>query len=522
MPKINISDRDLTRAFGSITTNYGVFVPGMPGVDAANPPYVAKEYRSLTAFVADVGKSPTTLNSNFTDMGYMYAAELLGAGLPVIYKCVPELNITLSTQVDSSLGESPNITITVDTSVANTQVLTTTALTKTPANSEFTFLDENGTAVPLLGTDLNFEISVDENKVLTLTETYTGTETASMVDLSTIKQIQYQYAGTDYVDPEDVTYETICNKILGDKSFFEEIKDRGLYDVSFVTTGGYPTIWGDPVTSGTTTARKNLISAMLNTTAARGDCFALIDFEETAQIRYNNSKYEIQKPDGTWSEITEINIDTVPQDAFIIHPWEQFTPNYSGVATSFFFPGSFAFLKCFAGSIRTNNPWFAIAGVKRGAVSCTGVSQVITTAQAESMQPTAGRSINDIIYIKPYGYTIYGNRTLVQNTDAGLVANSFINVRQLVHEIKRNVYTVCKGLMFDPNDDILWVNFKNAVTPLLEKMKSGQGITSYRLVKIQSNARGTMTAKIIISPIEAVETFDITIELTDEDIAVVG
>lgn len=520
MPKINISDRDLTKAFGSITTNYGVFVPGLPGVDAANPPYVAKEYRSLTAFVADVGKSPTIINSNFTDMGYMYAAELLGAGLPVIYKCVPELNTTLSQQTDIG-GDGGDITITVDTSTANTQILTTSALTQTPADNNFTFLDVNGVAVPLMGTDLNFEITVNEAKVLTLTETYTGEETGTLVDLSTIKQIRYNYAGPDYVDPTTVTYETICDKLVADATFFEEIKDRGLYDVSFVTTGGYPTIWGDPVTTGPTTARKNLIAKLTDVASARGDCFAMIDFEESAQIKYDNSKYYI-KSGNNWVEITELAIDTVPQDAFVIHPWEQFTPNYSGVSTPFFFPGSFAFLKCFAGSIKTNNPWFAIAGVKRGAVACSGISQVITTAQAEAMQPTAGRSINAIIYIKPYGYTIYGNRTLISNTDAGLVANSFINVRQLVHEIKRNVYTVCKGLMFDPNDDILWVNFKNAVTPLLEKMKSGQGISSYRLVKIASSARGTMTAKIIISPIEAVETFDITIELTDEDISVVG
>lgn len=518
MPKINISDRDLTRAFGSITTNYGVFVPGMPGVDAANPPYVAKEYRSLTAFVADVGKSPTTLNSNFTDMGYMYAAELLGAGLPVIYKCVSGLNTELSNQTDDFPTGVVSGTSVLSENPASNEVPGTTNL-----YGSMQFYDANGQITFPAG--ITVTVTVDATKKITITQTVDSEADPepTPIDVSTIIRINYQFKSADYVDPTTVTYETICNKILGDKLFFEEIKDRGLYDVSFVTTGGYPTIWGDPVTEGSTTARKNLISAMLTTTAARGDCFALIDFEETAQIRYDdNSKYEIQKSDGTWSEITEINIDTVPQDAFIIHPWEQFTPNYSGVATSFFFPGSFAFLKCFAGSIRTNNPWFAIAGVKRGAVSCTGVSQVITTAQAESMQPTAGRSINDIIYIKPYGYTIYGNRTLVQNTDAGLVANSFINVRQLVHEIKRNVYTVCKGLMFDPNDDILWVNFKNAVTPLLEKMKSGQGITSYRLVKIQSNARGTMTAKIIISPIEAVETFDITIELTDEDIAVVG
>lgn len=517
MPKIIISDRDYTAAAGNISTDYGVFVPGLAGVGATNPPQVAKEYRSLAAFVADVGKGPQVIGSNFTDMGYMYAAELLGAGLPVVYKCVPNLVTTLADQTDT-----PTITTASPSGTVRTATATLTkdvANNTDPGSTDFfgtglvDFLDGSGNIISLVATDMVFTITVNSSKVLTLTETYGGTGTPSFLDLTTIVSIRYKYEPEGYVDPNEVTYEDICDEILTDAAFFNEVEDRGLYDVSFVTTGGYPTTWK----SSADGQRKNVINKLVDVCAARGDCFALIDFEESMQLKFEDGIYE----DADGNQLTEININTVPQDAFIIHPWCQFTPTYSGVANAFMFPGSFAFLRAFAGSIKSNNSWFATAGVRRGAVPCAGVSQIITTAEADQMQPTTGRSVNDIIYIKPYGYTIYGNRTLFDNKD-GLVANSFINVRQLVHEIKRNVYVICKGLMFDPNDDILWVNFKNAVTPLLEKMRSGQGIKSFRLVKIQSSARGTMTAKIIIVPIEAVETFDITVELTDEDIAVVG
>ena len=76
--------------------------------------------------------------------------------------------------------------------------------------------------------------------------------------------------------------------------------------------------------------------------------------------------------------------------------------------------------------------------------------------------------------------------------------------------------------MFSPNNDILWVNFKNSVTPLLDKMLSGQGISSYRIIQVASTKRATLTAKIIIAPIEAVEEFDITVELTDNEITAEG
>lgn len=492
MPKINITDTDLTTAVGSITSSYGVFVPGLAGVEASvNIPVKAKEYTSLSAFKADVGSAPVTLGSNFTDLGYMYACELLGAGLPVIYKVVPIVT-TLSRQTDEFETFTNGTTALTEQVAENTQPGTTNLV-----DAISFYIGEDEIAWPN-----DTVITVGSDKVVTI-ETTIG----SGIDISSITSAVYNYEPEGYVDPTTITYKDICNAILSDTDFFGEIVDRGLYDVSFVTTGGYPTIWEE----GTTT--KSLAPSLTAVAAARGDCFALVDLDMDIKIEFES---------GKMVSINALKLETVPQDAFSIAPWEEFTPNYSGVTQNYFFPGSFAYLKAFAGSIKTNNSWFATAGVRRGSVACSGVSQIITNAEADAMQPAEGISVNAITYIKPYGYVIYGNRTLFPNSSVGLVANSFINVRQLVHDIKRNVYSVCKSLMFDPNDDKLWVNFRNAVTPLLEKMRSGQGISSYRLVHVKSSARGTMTAKIIIAPIEAVETFNITVELTDEDVAVVG
>ena len=55
--------------------------------------------------------------------------------------------------------------------------------------------------------------------------------------------------------------------------------------------------------------------------------------------------------------------------------------------------------------------------------------------------------------IRPYGYCIWGNRTLNENN--GLVASSFMNIRTLVNEVKKTVYSVAKSLTFELNNDVL-------------------------------------------------------------------
>lgn len=491
MPKIIITDEDLTTAVGNITSSYGAFVPGFAGQGARSDyPTVATEYTSLSAFKTDMGNSPIMLGNNLVDIGYTYACELLGAGLPVVYKVIPMTTKYTLIEDEVTVVESQCV------------------LSHNPVDvSAMVFKNEDEDEIAGITATVALE---DGKYVATLTA-----EGSGGADVSIVKYIEYEYKADDYVDPTTITVADVCERLSEESEFFSEVADRGLYDASFITTGGYPTVWvkGD----GT---HGNMIDKLVAVCAERGDCFALVDFDKSIEFKVNSQGVIVDQNGDTISELSVQ--EGLSQDAFVIAPWCEFTPNFSGNSTATWFPGSFAFLKAFAGSIKTNNSWFATAGVKRGAVACNGISQVITNAEADALQPSAGRSVNAITYIKPYGYVIYGNRTLLANVSEGLVANSFINIRQLVHDVKRHVYSVCKSLMFDPNNDILWVNFKNAVTPLLEKMRSGQGISSYRLVKIQSAARGTLSAKIIIAPIEAVETFNITVELTDEDVTVTG
>jgi hypothetical protein len=81
--------------------------------------------------------------------------------------------------------------------------------------------------------------------------------------------------------------------------------------------------------------------------------------------------------------------------------------------------------------------------------------------------------------------------------------------------IKKQLYTACRQFTFDPNSDLLWINFVNAIKPTLEAMRADQGIKGYKITKVAVDKKALLTARIRIVPIEAVEDFDISIYLED-------
>ena len=188
-------------------------------------------------------------------------------------------------------------------------------------------------------------------------------------------------------------------------------------------------------------------------------------------------------------------------------------------------PGSFGYLLAFAQSVANKPSWLAVAGASRGRIPSI-VSPFVTIkygeieANALQSRESGAYTVNPICNINPYGVILWGNRTLnpvglgvTQQQD--LVASNFLNIRNLVSSIKKVLFTTSRGLTFEQNSDILWINFKSGITPLLDQMVWGNGIADYRLIKKKSNKKSTLKAVIRIVPIEAVEDFDITVEMAD-------
>ena len=86
-----------------------------------------------------------------------------------------------------------------------------------------------------------------------------------------------------------------------------------------------------------------------------------------------------------------------------------------------------------------------------------------------------------------------------------------------VHCIKKECYFASTRVSFEPNDDVTWFNFKSIVNPLLDNMVLNRGMEWYSWKRLPADSKGLMKAMLTIKPIEAVESFDITVFIRNTD-----
>lgn len=284
---------------------------------------------------------------------------------------------------------------------------------------------------------------------------------------------------------------------LNDTTMWSKLKDRTKYQFRFISNAGY-------VTSNSTTS--NCIANMIDVASSRGDCVALVDCGESYTSNVAQSIYnEVNGDSSVLASGSEF--------AAMFAPWCSMT---TVCASKVNMPGSFAYLKAYTKTSKSTQPWFAVAGKDRGAIPDI-IQTVYEFGDIESdilQKKSSAISINPIIKDPTYGYIIWGNRTLNKTTD-GLTAKDFLNIRQGISSIKKTLYTASRKLTFEQNSNVLWLNFKSEITPLLDRMKNGQGIDDYKITKVATSEKATLKATIRIIPIEAVEYFDLTVELAD-------
>lgn len=337
-------------------------------------------------------------------------------------------------------------------------------------------------------------------------------------------KVEFAVNVTDGADAPVV--ETSYLKYLYDRftseEFFTRLKDKGTYSVKYITSGGYPTYFVDD---------SGMAMNFMDAAANRGDAVALIDHE-----------YAPEKPLGITAEsiYKSVNKDFSNQPkatyAAMFTPYGVYSLTRSGI--SVVMPASFGYLMSLATAIQTSPNWLAMAGVTRGLVPGYAPitnDPIITNVIAEDYQPKFGDNeanvvgINAITNIRPYGQCIWGNRTLYRTatqSQGGATPHCFLNTRNMISDIKKVAYTTAKELMFEQNSDTLWLKFKSGVSPLLEQLRNGNGISKYQIIKGATHydgsslARNELAAIIRVYPRYAVEYFEVTIVVSDEDVAV--
>ena len=301
---------------------------------------------------------------------------------------------------------------------------------------------------------------------------------------------------------------------------YDLLTDRDEYDVMFISSGAYPMflVWDNMAGEVNTSYVVNQMTCA----ATRHDAVALVDFA--------NLPYDLKGDASIYAYVNDSTClpnatsdDALGEDASVystlINP--NLIMSCTSVNKNLPMPSSLGYLLNFASSSGQNPAWFAVAGGQRGpVVNLVNTIQNVTGNIANTIyQQRTGRAINPIYTVKPYGKCLWGNRTLKNSTE-GLTAQSFLNIRILCCVLKKIVYRACKSLTFEQNDDALWNSFRSKVTPTLDAMYSNRGIRGYSLEKLPSDIKGQVKGVIRIIPIEAVEDFDITIVLADSDASI--
>lgn len=542
MPKITINERDLTSAGVQSVSSNAVFIPGYAITGPINEPILCE---SLEAFTSIFGSLPYVFkkaqtfsgifNNNVVknindysfekdsyEQSFIYALEALNRGLPVIYSRI--FNGTKANNYTATSGEISNFcTIKAKypgASGTNIYYTITPAKKNTTDNFDGTpltlkigrkHLKEDGLSngLPEVSEEI-FYITTPEDTIRYSPEyalQLNTTLSSNLVDfsdwnlpsdLSTVSEAE-ETALT--ITGGDAEFE-VADLYAGIEDQLEYIADRAEYPVKFLTSGAYPMF-------GTT---KDYDTLYAKTAEKRGDCVALIDYiPNTSDILTGSGSVIDSVRSKTYS--------TAGAYASMFYPAG--ICSCPTVGQTLVMPASFDYIMAYARSVQYNPSWLAVAGASRGTdlVRVSSLGKKITTAVIDNWQNPADISINPITTIRPYGILIWGNRTLKNNSiTGGLTAQSFLNIRSLLCDLKKIIYTTAKGLTFEQNSDILWINFKSGITPTLDQMVSGNGLSGYEIKRVKTTKKATLKAVIRLYAVEAVEDFEVDIELADNNV----
>lgn len=283
-----------------------------------------------------------------------------------------------------------------------------------------------------------------------------------------------------------------------------EILDVGEYNFKYVTSGVYPVF-----NSLEDATDSRIVDRMMKLCTKRGDSYALIDHADNVLRPWYGTK-------SLFNAVQNASIGDMGSRAAMFTPWATYSMNTATLVT--LMPASFGYLRTIANGIKTYNNYFAYAGVNRGEVP--GIKELhcmypLTNTVANDIQTKSGYSINPITFVKPYGLTIWGNRTLLK-ADDGLKALNFLNIRNLVCEVQKTAYDAAKVCLFENDNLGTWVKFVAPINALLQSMQDAGSLKAFLVSRAPATERAVINVEIRIVPTYAVEEFNITVILLDD------
>lgn len=556
MKRIIISEKDLTSNVEVISSYDVAYVPGFTSVETAATNYYQKPtlFTNKFEFQKAIGYSPAMFatdqpypnagegvkgfstdaipednimfKAGATDSGYRIALYLLSLGLPVYYEV---MNDTLDkiTVTDMYAGLEHRFVEDTDNSF------------DTPGDYAIKFITSGGYPVfeygpkdisnPELHTDIITLTSSNWNSdtnIITCATKFVPDDDTTNIDIIYTKDSNEINITDSFTITVDKNKKTIKAELKSDANLDTIVSETFTPSKVSISYAYYGTEAED---DGHVDVTMTLMAGMLNLAHSRGDAIALIDHT-------NNPGRPLTTSDST-SVISVMRQKCVNDDSLeygaMFTPWyECSSDKIADNSVDAFVPGSVAYLSALAVQLRDYSPWLAVSGVTRGKVPNLvklHTTDILTNNIADSYQTIPGESaeslniiqmsINPITYIRNVGYCIWGDRTLRNNSD-GTTALSFLHIRSAVSDVKKLIYETSQQMLFEQNTSITWLNFKSAITPLLDRMVSNYVLEDYSIVRYMVDPESgnpvpayKVLGVIKIRPINSIEVFDLTVQL---------
>jgi len=206
----------------------------------------------------------------------------------------------------------------------------------------------------------------------------------------------------------------------------------------------------------------------------------------------------------------------------VFYPWGYTSDN---LGNNVVVPPSHMMLRTIALSDNVSYPWFAPAGTRRGGITnasavgyvdaTTGEFQsvALNTGQRDTLQTAA--KVNPLTFITGTGLVNYGQLTRAKNASS----LDRINVARLVVYLRRQLNSLAKPYIFEPNDKITRDEIKQAAESLMLELVGQRAIYDFLVVCDTSNNtpsridRNELYLDIAIEPVKAVEFIYIPLRL---------
>lgn len=161
----------------------------------------------------------------------------------------------------------------------------------------------------------------------------------------------------------------------------------------------------------------------------------------------------------------------------------------------------------FSRTARVAEQWSAPAGLRRGRILTALDIEYSPSVEERNLLYGSGNAVNPIVKFPQEGIVVYGQRTL-QRADTAL---DRVSTRMLLTHMKKNLISLLRNFIFEPNDAITWSQAQNAIEPFMADLQARRGVESYQIIIDSRNNtparrdRHELWVSILFKPVGVIE-----------------